>query len=657
MKQIFLIFFGILCIKAAAQVPGFGKIEKADLLMTDCSFDKGAEAMILLDLGNTYYDRGTTGISLFKTVFERRTRIKILNEKGINRANVSIGFYSHNNDEKIFKINAITYNIDAGGQVVTTEVKKNSIYTRKINNHYSELIMAFPDVKVGSVIEYKYTMERETMGQLRDWFFQGRIPVQYSQYQLKIPQIFRFSVQPSIVDSIEDKQEVISERISVDNGFVETNSLKSSYIMRNLPGIKTEPFMGSVKDYLQRLEFQLSQIDYGNGQVQDLRVKWSDVLKDLKEHPDFGKQLEKDISVARYLIDEAKKISNEEERLKYLYNTIKNSIVSTNDEDIYAVNGITRTWESKSGNTADINLLLSKLLTEAGIKNNPILFSTRDNGLVNTNFPFLNQFNTVLVYVKTSNNFFVVDAADKNGHYKIVPQKITNSQGLVIEGENGIWKNILSGKNKYKIMAALQCTVDAAGNINGNGLINCFEYARYQRCKKMQLDAGSFNTSYFNTGGTSYSIDNLTINNTTTDSLPLEQKVKFSGLLNGTGNYRYFNVNLFSGLNENPFTAQERIADIDFGFNQEFIIYGNYSISEEYTFDGLPENLSLIMPDTSIAFTRTIEAEGNLLNVRIAVEFKRPYYTANEYPNFAAFYKKMFDRLNEQVVIKKKTAP
>ncbi|MEO6540565.1 MAG: hypothetical protein ABIN74_06240, partial [Ferruginibacter sp.] len=37
--------------------PGFGKVDKADLLMTDCDFDKGADAIVLIDYGNSYYDR------------------------------------------------------------------------------------------------------------------------------------------------------------------------------------------------------------------------------------------------------------------------------------------------------------------------------------------------------------------------------------------------------------------------------------------------------------------------------------------------------------------------------------------------------------------------------------------------------------------------
>ncbi|HEX2683155.1 MAG TPA: hypothetical protein VHL77_04450, partial [Ferruginibacter sp.] len=95
--------------------PAFGKVDKADLLMTDCDFDKGADAMVLIDYGSTYYGRGTVGYSAFKTVYERRTRIKILKEKGISQADVWIGYYDRNNEERVLKLKAVTYNIDAGG--------------------------------------------------------------------------------------------------------------------------------------------------------------------------------------------------------------------------------------------------------------------------------------------------------------------------------------------------------------------------------------------------------------------------------------------------------------------------------------------------------------------------------------------------------------
>ncbi|MBL0201424.1 MAG: hypothetical protein IPP81_15185 [Chitinophagaceae bacterium] len=99
------------------------------------------------------------------------------------------------------------------------------------------------------------------------------------------------------------------------------------------------------------------------------------------------------------------------------------------------------------------------------------------------------------------------------------------------------------------------------------------------------------------------------------------------------------------------------MSDIDFGVHQEYTIFGNYTIPVGFTFDGIPENISMSTPDNGIIFSRTMQVESNLLNVRMTLEFKRTFYTADTYPEFKEFYKKLFDKLNEQVVIKKKATP
>lgn len=638
--------------------PAFGKVDKADLLMTDCDFDKGADAVVLIDYGNTYYDRGTVGFSTFKTIFQRRTRIKILKEKGISQADIEIQYYTNNNEERVLKLNANTYNIDGSGNIVTTEVKKSSIYSKKIDRDYSKMIIAFPEVKVGSVIEYSYTIEREFYG-LRDWYFQGRIPVRYSEYQLKIPQIFRFSVQPSVVDPIEDKQEVIDESISLDEGFVQTKSLKSNYIMRNLPGIRNEPFMGSAKDYMQRLEFLMTQLYYNESHIVDLSLKWKDVIKNkLNKHEDFGLQLEKPLLATRSFVDEAKQIADPEARMKFIYNNFRRSMNwNGNEEYVYTDKGVSGTWDNKAGNVADINLLLIKILNDAGIQTTPILFSTRDHGLVAPNYPYIFQFNTVMAYVTIKDKVFVLDATDKIINYKLVPEKITNTNGFLLEGENGKWKEILSGKYKYKIMAAVQGEIDAAGMMKGTGLVNCYDYARVQRCEEWASNKQEFKDDHFIKPYPALKVEDIVINNIDADSLPLEQKVKFSTVLNSSGDYRYFPINLFSGLEENPFIADNRVSDIDFGVQKEYIIFGNFTIPPDYVFDGVPENISMTTPDNGIVFNRAVQVESNLLNIRMTLEFKRPFYPANTYTEFKEFYKKLFDKLNEQVVIKKKASP
>ncbi len=652
-----LLFFLAFSINLSAQKgqPGFGKVDKADIEMKDCDFDKGADAVVLIDYGNIYYDRGTVGFSIFKTVFERRTRIKILKEKGIAQADIEIPYYTHNNEERILKLNANTYNQDATGKLITSEVKKSSIYSKKIDGNYSKMIIAFPEVKVGSIIEYSYSIERETYN-LRNWYFQGRIPVRYSEFQLRVPQIFRFSVQPSVIDPIDDKQEVIDESISMDEGFVQTKSLKSNYIMRNLPGVKNEPFMGAAKDYMQRLEFQMTQIYYSESRIEDISLKWEDVIKNrLNKNDDFGLQLVKTIPSSKKMIEECEQIADIEGKMKFIYNQVRKTMNWNGDEDyIFTDNGIVKTWDTKTGNVADINLLLIKLLNDAGVKALPILFSTRDHGLVSKFYPSTNQFNSVMAYVVLKDKIYVLDATDKLINYKLVPEKVANTSGFIVEGENGKWKEILSGKSKYKVVAAVQGEINEAGNMKGTGLVNCYDYARAQRVKEWLDDKQKFKDDYFIKSYPALQIEDISVNNVEADSVPLEQKIKFSSQLNGSGEYRYFSVNLFSDLEKNPFVSDTRISDVDFGVQQEYILFGNYTIPAGYVFEGIPENITMTTPDNDIIFNRTTQVETNLLNVRMTIDFKTPFYSAGSYPEFREFYKKLLDKLNEQVVIKKK---
>jgi hypothetical protein len=384
---------------------------------------------------------------------------------------------------------------------------------------------------------------------------------------------------------------------------------------------------------------------------------WSDIVKDLNEDSDFGKQLEWAPANTEAIIAEAESIKDTEAKMKLIYNYVRKNISWNGDESLYSGEGISAAFKKREGNSGDINLLLVCLLKKAGITAAPILLSTRENGLVNKHYPFINQFNIVMGYVKLADKYYILDATDKVSSYTLTPESIVNTQGFIVEGEAGEWLDIIDTKHKYKVMAAVHGEIDAAGSMKGDCLVNCNGYARKQRCDSYIKDKDNFKATYFSSANTALKIDELVVNNVEADSLPLEQKVKFSAALNNSGEYKYFTVNLFSALDKNPFVADDRMADIDFGFLQDYSIFGNYTIPQDYVFDGLPANITMIMPDTSIIFTRNIQADENLLNVRMTLEFKRTFYPVTDYPEFAAFYKKLFAKLNEQIVIKKKTTP
>ncbi|HET7898019.1 MAG TPA: hypothetical protein VFL47_10125, partial [Flavisolibacter sp.] len=124
--------------------------------------------------------------------------------------------------------------------------------------------------------------------------------------------------------------------------------------------------------------------------------------------------------------------------------------------------------------------------------------------------------------------------------------------------------------------------------------------------------------------------------------------------LNSAGGYQYFSVNLFSGLEKNPFVADNRSADIFFGCKQNVEIYGNFQLPDDMQFDELPKNIKMIMPDTSIVISRMSQVNEQMLQTRIQIEFRKPLYGAEDYPYLQEFYQRLFEILNQQFVVRKK---
>jgi len=202
---------------------------------------------------------------------------------------------------------------------------------------------------------------------------------------------------------------------------------------------------------------------------------------------------------------------------------------------------------------------------------------------------------------------------------------------------------------------SLFAEITPGAEMQGNATVISSEYSKNPRVKKWEEDKTDFK-DYFTKDYTGMKIKNLEVTGENTDTLPLEQKFDFSIPVNSSGDYEYFTLNLFDGLEKNPFIADERRTDIDFNYKQSYMVIGKIFIPDGYQFDDLPKNVKLIMPDTSIVLKRLIQKADNSIDFRITLDFTKPYYAANTYPLLQEFYKKLFATLNEQIVIKKKQA-
>ncbi len=628
----------ILVYQAVAQdkLPAFGKIDKADLEMKICDFDPDSEALYLMDIGEVQIVENLTS---WNVQTDRRVRIKILKEKGIQEADIKITYYSKDRYEDISDLSGIVYNLDDAGNIVTTKLDKSLIFDKKVDDNYSVMSFAFPNVKVGSVVEYKYRSYKKSGNvSIDDWTFQSNMAVKYSAYNLIIPSYFDFTYQ-------------LTRRQAVEIIKPENEREGTWYIMRDIPSLRNEPYHSGLKDYFQRIDFQLAGYNPPGGKSQSYRTTWGELTEELLEASWFGQQIGKNLSGLNEINILTKLAKTTKEKTELIYKFVQKNM-DWNGQNSRGSDGIKQAWDKKSGTSGDINLILLTLLKDAGIKAYPCLVSTRDNGKVNATYPLLSQFDALYVYAVADEMPYVLDASDKYNPAYLIPYDVQLTEGFVVDNKIGGFISISDYNRKLKQTTAIHIEVDEKGEIKGEALINCYEYARNISTKNYK--SGKLKELLAANEGMKLKIDTIEVKNINNDSLPFEQKVGFSGQLQSSGEYTFIPYNLFNKFGKNPFVADKRQTDVDFGFNQYYTIMGGYTLADNYEFDELPKNMTMIMPDTSIVLTRIMQKDENTLNFRITIDFRRPQYSAEEYPDVKEFYKKLAALLNEQIVIKKK---
>jgi hypothetical protein len=643
MNKIFtLLFVGSLVFTAKAQTPAdaptaqaFGKIDKADLELKACDFEKDANAEILFDKGNVYFDQS------YNIVTDRHKRIKIFNDNGKSEANIRIEYYSANRAEYISGLQAQTINQN-NGVVEITKVDKKQIFTEVVDKYYSAMVFSFPNVKPGSVIEFKYHLTAASIADFPDWYFQSHLPTRYSELGTNIPDILYYKRMVNIhYPYVVDK----------------TNSSNThTQALANIPSLHDEPFMGARDDNSERILFQLLSVRPTNGFTQTFSDSWAKIGENWANDEDFGGQLNRKLSGEEAIINKAKTLKTDDDKIAYIFNEVKTSLKWNDVYARYANDGTVKAWEKKVGNSAEINLILAHLLKKAGIKAYPMLVSTRKHGRVNPGYPSSYQFNSAVAYIPVdSNKYYVLDATSKYNIYNQVPNNFLNSFGLYVNKDDKLYDvTFLQDKEPVRQIILINAEIKPEGKMAGSAEINSFAYNRINYVKKYKTDGEKKYLDFLRDDNNNMKIASVKFENMDVDTLPLRQNMDFNLDLTGADdNYIYFSSNLFTDLKTNPFLNENRVTDIDFGYRDNYNITGIFKLPAGYKVDAMPKSISMMIPDKSIIFKRMVAEQDGSIMIRLTIDFKQSMYFKENYAEFHEFCKKMYDMLNEQVVLKK----
>ncbi len=634
----------------------WGKVSPEQFAVRNCPFDSTANAMVLIDSEEVATRLDLSG---FTTVYEVYKRIQVFNKEGFEHATVKIPYYSYNNIQLFDKLEAQTIGKDETGKIRITKLKDNAFFDEATSDYFSEKKFAFADVTEGSILEYRYTLTAKTIGDMRDWLFQGDIPTLRSSVTIKVPEYFHYTATPQGGVLLNGyKTEPYNEWI----GRANVNGLISYYMMQNIPALKKEAYLTTLNDYLARMTFPLNSITIPNQKARIFSESWDIIVQQLMKSEYFGVHLTEIIGdhlgAAKQI---TQNLTSKEAKAKAIYAHLASKLKWNGSTNVYSSKRLSKTYTDGTGNSADINLLLIGMLRAVDIKADPVLVSTREHGMVRRAYPVNRQFNSVIVYAELDSGSTLLDAAGTFKPYELVGKKNLNSTGLRIVKSNdesqgsykGEWIDITPSKNSSTtLMSTLE--VDATGNEKSKTIVTASDYMAMNLREDLEKD--SIRECLKKNLKIS---DDFDIKNEHGDNIKdAEKKLKLTLDLEKTGgssesNILYVNPFPVKFMSENPFKLSKRIYPVDYGYPFQQNILTTVVVPANYKVSELPKPMKIKLEDGSASFTFLIGQNDNNIQINSSLRINKTQIQPDMYEDLKAFYEKIITTYNSLIVLEK----
>jgi hypothetical protein len=296
------------------------------------------------------------------------------------------------------------------------------------------------------------------------------------------------------------------------------------------------------------------------------------------------------------------------------------------------------------------------MLRSAGLHSNPVLISERDNGKIEKAFPDLDQFNNVYAMVTIDGKKYYLDGTDKLTPCDIVQPKILNTTALVIKPDAEEFIVIEEPDMKFKNIAVIEGFLKPDGELQGTVQFTGREYGRLVTINNYKNNPTDFLENSIKKDLVNISIDSFKISNVTNDALPVVQHFNFKTHIQHSGDYDFVSLNLFTGFASNPFIAETRVSDVNFGYKTSYTVNYVLNLPPGKVIDAAPKNIQLVNGDKSLSFSRQVvyNEQANQLVTRMKIELNKSLFRPDEYTDLREFYKKLNNLLEEQCVIKNK---
>nr|WKN37727.1 transglutaminase domain-containing protein [Tunicatimonas sp. TK19036] len=653
----------------------FGKVSEEELKMSHCKLDSSASAVVLADFGKTEFSYNqASGIQM---VFTRHRRIKIFNSSGYDWADVAVLLYKDGREKEVIsQVKGYTYHLE-DDKVVKTKLKSEGKFLEEYDDNHDIYKFTLPNVKEGSVIEYTYRVTSDFLFNLQDWEFQASIPTLWSEYDVTIPEYFIYKplFQGYYSLAINDQSPAsgrfnITVRSQSGGGGLNSAPVRRQtrqeqvdfqatnyhWAAQDIPALVEELYVTTMDDYVMKMELELSSTKFPGEPYKNYTTSWEEIDRQLLESSHFGDILKRSGSIKNQVATLTAGTGSDAEKAARIYQYVQQQIRWNQHSRLFAEQTLKQTLETQSGNSADLNLLLTAMLREADIKAEPVALSTRDHGMLRQEFPRLTQYNYVVSLAWIDDQPLLLDATDPNCSWDMLPIRCLNYMGRIISKESGEkWINLQPDKGSlHTTMATLSL---AEGQLKGTIATSRSGY-NAMRLRKNIVNANGVDgyLTQMKSNQHSWTIDDYEVTALETLDEPLKEtyEVELSEVMQEAGDMIYLTPVVLGRLDENPFKSESRAYPVDYPYPEKETFMLTLSVPDDYTVDEMPEDMVIALPGNAAIFSFTAKQLGNTIQLVMRTEIKKMKFLVQDYPHLREFFNQLVAKQQEQIVLKRK---
>lgn len=657
-KKFFILAFLVTSICINAQKFELGNVSIAELTEKVSPADTNAVAAILYNKAKTVfvYDEKIG----FTAVHKYEFRIKIYKKEGLHWATYKVPYYvgyENLNDDTVSFSNAVTYNLE-NGALVKTKLNNEGSFKKNINEYWKEAAITMPNVKVGSVIEFKYTLKSENIVKFPTFTFQYDIPVNFSEYKTEIPELFIYKPIQVGIFKIHSEAKIANGYQSFSNQYHQTVNLSfqqinSVYSAENIPALHDETYVDNIANYTAAVRHELEKTRFPDAPEKNYTQSWEDVAKTIFKEKDFAKQLNEH----SYFDAEVRRIAGESlsepEKISAILKFVQNKMHWDGEYAYWFDKGARKAYEDGTGNSAEINFILIAMLRAAGIKASPVLTSTIDHGI--PIFPNRTIFNYIVAAADVGGKYVVLDAVNHYTSPDILPFYALNWTGRLIRAD-GTTDEInlvptIPSKANYNILVS----VEASGKIHGKYRS---QKTDYNALRFREKQVGDNQQEYLEKleNDNNFKISGYVIENKNTDvAKPVIETFNFTSddECEIIGDKMFISPLLFLTETKNPFVQEKRELPIYFGYPTAERYNINFEIPAGYAVESMPKSVTIETPEKIGLFTFRILTSENKIQVLVNSEINAAMVSADFYESLKEFSKKAIEKQNEKIILKK----